>query len=109
MERLEPLERTDPVLNGAKRLNDWNFWNGLSVCLRALVSMGDPAEVPRCDDAWWREVRGIFEKMSLSQKMPRLTYRGSKTSPSPFLRPWTALQNSDGSPKITYPGFPRWQ
>jgi hypothetical protein len=27
----QPLERhrTDNVLNGAKRLNDWNAWNGL--------------------------------------------------------------------------------
>ena len=33
--------------------------------------MGDPAEVPGGDDVWWREVRGILEKMSLSQKMPR--------------------------------------
>jgi hypothetical protein len=29
VERLEQLERTDPVVNGAKRLNNWNFWNGL--------------------------------------------------------------------------------
>jgi hypothetical protein len=29
VERLEQLERTDPVVNGAKRLNNWNLWNGL--------------------------------------------------------------------------------
>ena len=43
MERLERLERTDPVLNGAKRLNDWNDWNWLlfkidrAVCLTARL------------------------------------------------------------------------
>jgi hypothetical protein len=29
IEQLERLERTDPVMNGAKRLNDWNDWNWL--------------------------------------------------------------------------------
>jgi hypothetical protein len=29
VERLKRLERTDPVVNGAKRSNHWNIWNGL--------------------------------------------------------------------------------
>jgi hypothetical protein len=31
VERLEQLERTDPVVNGAKRLKGSNDWNWLSV------------------------------------------------------------------------------
>ena len=27
VERLQRLERTDPMMNGAQRLNDWNIWN----------------------------------------------------------------------------------
>ena len=33
MERLQRLERTDPMMNGAQRLNDWNIWNGLFVLM----------------------------------------------------------------------------